>query len=132
MRNGNQRSIQKAHRKREKRPPTHNGKLRKDQCRRNEIIDSINALVGRNETVNTLQLNRRKRSRDKKYDEKSYGNSERQPNLPTRWWQGCQEKLLLVGNFHHRGHHVSTIRFHDSEKNTMRTWLVDTCSPALQ
>ena len=68
----------------------------------NEIIDSINALVRRNQTVNTPQLNRRKRSRDKEYDEKSYSDSERQPNLPTRRWQSCQEKLLLVGIFHHR------------------------------
>jgi hypothetical protein len=33
--------------------------------------------------------------------------------------------LPLVGNFHHRSRHVSAVRFHDSEKNTMRTWLVD-------
>jgi hypothetical protein len=111
MRKGNQRSVQKAHRKREKRPPPYNGKLRKDQCGGNEIIDGIDALGGCNETVNTRQLNGRKRSRDKKYHEKSGGNSERQPNLPTRRWQGCQEKLLLVGNFHRRSHPVPRYAF---------------------
>ena len=95
MRDGNQPSIQKANRKGEKRPPPYNCKLRKDQCRRNEIIDGINALVGRNETVGARQLYRRKRSRDKKYDEKSYGNSERLPDLATRWWQRGKQELLF-------------------------------------